>query len=143
MRTLLNVLFVAMVAALYVGCGEKGVKPTLVGSWQLEGVCYAGNDFIPLADDRKECYTFIVGTEGCYDAFRCGYGKASANQIRLFFYMDSIRIGSTKIYEEIDDAIMFMNLYAKINRYELRQNKLKLFSADSANNYLLYHKISE
>ena len=141
MRTFLNFLLVAVATTLCVGCGENEVEPTLVGCWQLEG--FGVDDvFIPIADNRKECYSFVVGTESSEGAYRCGEGKASANQIRLFFYIDSLRIGSTKIYEDIEDAIIFMDLYDQMNRYEFSQNKLKLYSADSTKKYLMYHRIS-
>lgn len=132
-NSMLALLMLATVT-LAAGCGEKDVKPSLVGSWQLEGFGLTSGDFLHLVS--APCSVTIY--DGGY-----GVGIGFMNEIRYEFRHDGgIHVYcTTKVYAEGRNAQLFYDCLPEMNRYELKQNELKLFSADSTNKYLLYHRL--
>ena len=140
MRALLNVLFASLTIVLCVGCGEKEVKPTLVGNWRLDGFGLTNGDYLQLINPQENgSCSVTINADGC------GAGYGFMNMITYKFEPESSSVllfCITYVYGEGPYARLFDAYLPEMNRYELKLNELKLYSADSTKKYLLYHKIN-
>lgn len=136
----MSVLFAFGVAVLCVGCGEKDVEPTLMGNWRLDGFGLTNGDYLQLINPQENgSCSVTINADGC------GAGYGFMNMIAYKFEPESSSVllfCITKVYGEGSYARLFDAYLPEMNRYELKLNELKLYSADSTKKYLLYHRIN-
>lgn len=135
MRTLLKILFAALAIMLCVGCGEKDVKPTLVGSWQLEGYETLEGDFETPEYYWDSSYTVTFNANGTINGF------ASNNQSYGTFHFSAD--GAVQIkFQQMTDALeldgeKFLNAFNSTNSYVFKDQYLLLYY-NSGQNFMRF-----
>ena len=134
------ILLMLCTAAIAAGCGEKEIEPTLVGNWQLDVIGLSDGNFIHIDNSQGYSYCSMKVNDSEY-----GEGFGFMNIIGYIFKTDSTSVYIrclTEVFAEGLNAQLFNDYLPEMNRYELKLNELKIYSADSTRKYLLYHKIN-
>ena len=127
----MSVLFAFGVAVLCVGCGEKDVEPTLMGSWQLEAyVTLEGDIEVPVYFWNKS-YTVTFNSNGTIDGF------ASNNASQGTFVLitdDALKIKFQPISEAFEsDGMKFLDAINNADSYAFDNRNLLLYYSSGQN----------
>ncbi|MDR1258182.1 MAG: hypothetical protein LBK65_02725 [Tannerellaceae bacterium] len=106
--------------------------------WKLSGIVNVPADTLRELDpkDCAECYTLTFDTDSTAS------GRAVVNRINVNLANDHNLIGTTKVYESVEDANLFYDMALSVKSYEYEAGELKFFDEDKQN-YLLYKIIEQ
>jgi hypothetical protein len=136
-KTFLFALITIFILITGVRCHEEPIVSDLYHTWKFSGFGNVINSSLEKANpsDCEKCFMLTIAANGKVSGF------SSTNTLSGIFYIssnkiDSVHVGGTKIYEQ-GNGEKYMEAINTIERYELKNNKLKLYF-NHGQNYLLF-----